>query len=181
MLNTTVINILGAPGAGKTTLASELFSALKKANKDVELVSEYAKELVWDKVKIDYFIQIQMYGEQLKRESRLYNKVRYVITDSPLMLSLIYQEFYRGDNFTALKELYNEHVRELPNYNVDYKFFFLESLDDKRYVQKGRFENKEQANAVEQMIKKFLCENLVEYTLLDNRDSTVLNKIIPTL
>jgi adenylate kinase family enzyme len=180
-LNTTVINILGAPGAGKTTLASELFSTLKKANKDVELVNEYAKELVWNQVNIDYFIQVQMYGEQLKRESRLYNKVRYVVTDSPLVLSSIYQDYYRGSTFSALRVLYEEHARELPKYNVDYKFYLLSSLDDKRYVQKGRFENSEQAKAIEEKIRNYLEVNNVNYELLDNRDANVADKVLVTL
>lgn len=42
---TKVINLIGAPGAGKSTIASQLFSLMKWQGLDVELVSEYAKEL----------------------------------------------------------------------------------------------------------------------------------------
>lgn len=147
----------------------------------MELVNEYAKELVWNKVIIDYFIQIQMYGEQLRRESRLYNKVRYVVTDSPLVLSSIYQDYYRGSNFTALKTLYEEHARELPGNNIDYKFYFLKALDDARYVQKGRFESKEQAKDIEQRIEDYLEYNNIPYKVLDNRDLKLLEKVLETI
>ena len=47
LMKTIVINLIGSPGTGKSTLASELFSKMKWQGYDVELVSEYAKELVW--------------------------------------------------------------------------------------------------------------------------------------
>ena len=45
-MKTIVINLIGSPGTGKSTLASELFSKMKWKGHDVELVSEYAKESV---------------------------------------------------------------------------------------------------------------------------------------
>ena len=46
MKKTLVVNLLGAPGSGKSTIAASIFSKLKFQNLNVELVSEYAKELV---------------------------------------------------------------------------------------------------------------------------------------
>lgn len=45
---TIVVNLIGSPGTGKSTIASELFAKMKWEGFDVELVSEYAKELVWE-------------------------------------------------------------------------------------------------------------------------------------
>ena len=39
-MKTTVINLIGAPGTGKSTLASELFALMKWQGYDVEIVSE---------------------------------------------------------------------------------------------------------------------------------------------
>ena len=47
-MKTTVINLIGSPGTGKSTIAAELFARMKWLGFDVELVSEYAKELVWE-------------------------------------------------------------------------------------------------------------------------------------
>ena len=52
-MKTIVINLIGSPGTGKSTLASELFSKMKWKGHDVELVSEYAKELIHDAFKDD--------------------------------------------------------------------------------------------------------------------------------
>ena len=46
---TIVINLFGAPGAGKSTLMAELFASLKNAGVDCEMSPEFAKELVWEK------------------------------------------------------------------------------------------------------------------------------------
>lgn len=46
---TCVINIIGGPGLGKTTMAALIFANLKKKGFIVEYVQEYAKKLVWQK------------------------------------------------------------------------------------------------------------------------------------
>ena len=43
-----VINLFGGPSSGKTTMAAGLFRLLKTMNKKVELVQEFAKDLVWE-------------------------------------------------------------------------------------------------------------------------------------
>jgi pantothenate kinase len=41
---TTIINVYGGPGAGKSTSAAYLYYLLKVAGKNVELVREYVKD-----------------------------------------------------------------------------------------------------------------------------------------
>ena len=43
-----VINIFGAPNAGKSTVAAGLFYIMKINGYNVELVNESAKDLVWN-------------------------------------------------------------------------------------------------------------------------------------
>lgn len=45
---TTYVNIFGGPGVGKSTTAADLFVAMKKAGYNVELVTEVAKDFVWE-------------------------------------------------------------------------------------------------------------------------------------
>jgi hypothetical protein len=40
---TVVVNLFGGPGTGKSTTASGVFYHLKRDNRNVELVQEYAK------------------------------------------------------------------------------------------------------------------------------------------
>ena len=43
-----IINLFGAPGAGKSTGAAYVFSQLKAAGVNAELVTEFAKDKVWE-------------------------------------------------------------------------------------------------------------------------------------
>ena len=46
-----IINLFGAPGAGKSTGAAYVFSQLKAAGVNAELVTEFAKDKVWERNK----------------------------------------------------------------------------------------------------------------------------------
>ena len=43
-----VVALMGSPGAGKSTLASYVFSRLKMLDVNCELVNEFAKDKVWE-------------------------------------------------------------------------------------------------------------------------------------
>lgn len=43
-----VVNLFGAPGAGKSTGAAYIFSLLKMAGVNAELVTEFAKDKTWE-------------------------------------------------------------------------------------------------------------------------------------
>ncbi len=87
-----VINLFGGPGCGKSTTAAGLFYEMKMANKKVELVTEYAKELFYSDVLHIYtpYCQELIFTEQAHRIQRLKGKVDFAIVDSPLPLSFVY-------------------------------------------------------------------------------------------
>lgn len=97
MKKTRCINFYAGPGAGKSTVAAGLFSIMKFHGINCELVSEYAKDLTWERssvLKGDG--QLKILGEQSWRLLRLSGKVDYIITDSPILLNTFY-----GDPATA--------------------------------------------------------------------------------
>jgi hypothetical protein len=92
-MKTYLINLFAGPGAGKSTLAAGIFYFLKKQGKSAELVQEVAKEWAWSGRTIDAMGQMRILSDQIEKERPLYNKVEYIITDSPLELALVYTLF----------------------------------------------------------------------------------------
>lgn len=89
-METKVINLFGNPGSGKSTVASYIFQELKSRGYEVELVTETAKDLVWDEDWKRLSNQMYVFSTQLHRVDRLIGKVEYVITDSPLLMQIGY-------------------------------------------------------------------------------------------
>ena len=107
---TVVINLFGVPGAGKSTMALEIAAVLSRSGKRVELVQEFAKEKVWEESLGVLSDQHYVFAKQLRRLVRAHspNKVDYIVTDSPIALSLIYGSKC-SDAFKALvKEAHHQ-------------------------------------------------------------------------
>ena len=122
---TVIINLFGAPSAGKSTAQACLFSAMKnvdvrraygsKSNTtfNVETVSEYAKELAWQGIDITKEMQQSVVDVQIERERRLLDKVDYIITDSPVHLSAFYEHIHHDTCSTKSKiDTYLSNLRE---------------------------------------------------------------------
>lgn len=108
------INLFAGPGAGKTTVAAELFVALKKRGIDCEIVSEFAKDAVLegnpDVLKHQWFVL----AHQAYRVHCAYKHMQVVIVDSPILLGPIYDR----DSSRALYDLCIEHHKRYDNLNI---------------------------------------------------------------
>lgn len=111
-----VINYIGGPGTGKSTLASELFVKMKKENYKVELISEYAKNLTWEK-RHNILENDQLYI--LAKQNRMLERLKdhdidYVITDSPIIIQIPFtKKGYYKHFFNILLDVwgsYKNHV-----------------------------------------------------------------------
>lgn len=89
-----VINLYGAPSSGKSTLAAYVFAKMKAAGYDIELVTEYAKELILDDNLSALNNQPLLLGNQFNRVRRLEGKFEWCISDSPIRLNQVYGEKY---------------------------------------------------------------------------------------
>lgn len=58
-----VINLFGAPGAGKSTGAAYIFSRLKMVGLNAELVTEFAKDKVWEGATAPFENQLYILGD----------------------------------------------------------------------------------------------------------------------
>lgn len=116
MTKLKVVNIFGGPGTGKSTTAAFLFHELKCAGKNVELVTEYAKDMVWEGRSNVLTDQLYMAAKQNRRLGRLVNSgLDLAITDSPLILGALYApEGYFPSFEPFLVEVFNSY----DNYNI---------------------------------------------------------------
>lgn len=157
---TLVVNLFAGPGTGKSTFCAGIFAALKWKDVDCEMALEYAKDLTWDskdKIKNPKLEnQIYVFGKQQHRMFRLNGKVDVVVTDSPLLHTLVYD--VRDKN--ALKELVLEEHAQYDNYNI-----FLNRK--KAYNPNGRSQTFEQAVELDNKIKLMLDEHAGGYEVID--------------
>jgi len=150
-----IINLYGGPGTGKSTTAAGLFHLMKLESIECELVTEYAKDLVWSERHLMFSEQDYISAKQNHRLRRLYNKVDFAITDSPLILGF----FYISDSFPG-KDHFCNFVREMFN-SYDNINIFLERV--KKYNSNGRNQTEEEAKAIDDRIKEFLVTNNLDF------------------
>lgn len=89
-----VINLFGAPASGKSTCAAYIFSQLKMRGVNAELITEFAKDKVWEG-NMEVFKpenQCYLFGEQFYKMNCCKGKVDVIVTDSPLPLNILYNK-----------------------------------------------------------------------------------------
>jgi hypothetical protein len=173
-----IINILGGPCAGKSTLASELFTAMKKLGYSVENTQEFPKVLAWDgnteAIRDQFFVT----ANQHRNISRLYGKVDYIIVDSPIILGLVYKKLY--DYFTTYpSDFYDEtYDNFIINLFKKYKSIniYLNRLEDK-YDNIGRYQTYEESTNIDKKIEELLLVNNIHYTK-HNVGDDIVNDIL---
>lgn len=145
-----IVNLFGAPGAGKSTGAAYIFSKLKMAGINAELVTEFVKDKVWEESKAVFQNQAYIFGKQYFRISRLQDKVDVVITDSPILLS----SFYNNDEVLGkeLDALISKVFDSYQNYNV-----FINRV--KEYNPAGRFQTEKESDTLSIDLINFLNEH----------------------
>lgn len=166
-MKSTIINFFGAPGGGKTTGALFVSSALKIMGYSTEYVSEYAKDAIWherrdlfDNPENQFFIG----ANQFYRMNSLIGKIDYIVTDSPLLLSTIY------NNSEILGNKYNEFIYDL----YLKKFDGINFLVDRRlfdYDRNGRNESSEESAEIYDKIKMLLNKLHIKYNYIEGSRS----------
>ena len=174
---TTVVNMLGGSGIGKSTTAAGLYYNMKLAGINVELVREYVKILAWQGTKIGQFDQVNIFGEQCKLEHTLYGKVDYIVTDSPILLAPIYEVFYHGDSI--MEEAAIKFLNKAKSNGVKHVNIVLGR--NKPYDTRGRYQTEEEALDVDTRTLAFLNEYSMSYHSVDGPDEERGKKIMEIL
>ena len=172
--DTILINFIGQPSSGKTSLSAKLFARLKELELDVEYTSEYVKGWAWEGRTVGKFDQFYIFGKETHNQSKLFGKVEFVISDSPVMLTSFYHYYYNNDN--ALREACKDFYRMTDEEGIKVLNFFLPRK--KKYNPKGRFQTQEQADQLAKDLLKWLDTEEYPYEILDCSEKERLEKVL---
>lgn len=143
-----VVNLVGAPGAGKSTGAAYIFAQLKMAGVNAELITEFAKDKCFEESKEVFKNQVYLFGKQYFRISRVAEKVDVIVTDSPLILSCLYN-CYDGE----VKDTFDQLVLAVYRSHQNLTYYVKRV---KPYNPVGRFQTEDESDEKGREIKAFL-------------------------
>ena len=159
---TRVINVIGGPGCDKSLITSAIVLYLKLNDKTIEVIPDFAKSLVWQQnfevLKNQYFIAQRQY-EML---SLLDGQIQYLVTECSLPQVLYYNENYLdnicdiGKTRTQILDWYNQ----CNNINI------VVERGERKYIRTGRFQDEDQARAVDRGMLELLDREGLPYTSL---------------
>ena len=153
-----IVNLVGAPGAGKSTGAAYIFSKLKMKGINCELITEYAKRKIWEENKKVFENQIYIFGKQYYSMTSCVDQLDVIITDSPLFLSIYYNKSkLLGDNFN---KVVNDVFHSFNNKN-----YLLKRV--KEYNPKGRLQTASESDFIYLELKKLLEQYNIKYDIKD--------------
>ena len=181
MKHTIVINIVGGPGAGKSTIASGVFNLLKMSQRDAELINEYPKSLVWEERKKTFDDSLYLFAKQSHIQYSINGKVDYMVTDRPLIMSNMYHNFWMEkdwpDNWN--KAFYDLVMQTWSLY--DNRVYLIDRAFP--YQANGRNENEEEALSQDKLTKKWLDDLGIDYITVKGDDKahfTIFEDIVKT-
>jgi hypothetical protein len=159
---TYIINIIGAPGTGKTTTAALLFYFLKVKGYIAELVSEVAKPYVWQGKIEELNDQYHISREQYLLFKSMVGKVDFIVTDGSLIHGMFYNR-YNKDNVsdvfitdTYIRKWYNE----FNNINI-----YLER-GNFEYENAGRIQDENESKLMDITMSKMIDSYKFDYKRL---------------
>lgn len=166
-----IINLYGGPGCGKSTAAAGLFSLMKKEGHKVELVTEFARDEINSGNSHRLNNQDWIFAHQHHRIQRLQDSnIDYVITDSPLLLMLIYAEdvWIEKPYLNSFKTFVYEVDQTYHSLN-----FFLKRNGEFVEDDPGRVHTLEESEKIDERIINMLEYKRVPYTKIQVTENTV--------
>lgn len=153
-----VINFYGGAGIGKSTIAADVFSKLKRKGYKTELVGEYAKWLWYQNATDIVEDQLYLFAEQAHRTRTLERYgVEFAVCDSPLPLNIIYNR-EPSDAFDALVM---QEFNRYENYN-----YLLRRNDEFITIDDRKETNLEQAKEKDAQVVAMLEKWNIPYTVI---------------
>ena len=146
-----LVNIFGGFDCGKSKMMYTIASELSWKNINVEIAPNFAKDLIYEERFDAMENQVYIFGNQLNRIQKVQKDAKITITNSPLLLSLLYKPDWLNND--AFKDL----VLEMHNMYNNINYFI------KRFRRCNLNERQTEAIEYDAKIIQILNDNKVEY------------------
>lgn len=160
-----VVNLIAAPGTGKSTIAAGVFEELKWRGVNAELITEFAKDKVWEENPAPFKDGSQLYllGKQFYRMNRCRGGADVLITDSPIYLNSFYLRQCKDHQVLTDFASFDRVVYDVANSFTNMNYFLNRK---KKYNPKGRLQTEEESDQIAKDLYAFFTEGKdCQYTL----------------
>jgi len=173
MINTIVVNLWGTSGSGKSVMAADIFSHLKKQGFNAEIVTEYAKELVWQGHFNVLEDQLYLISKQSRRIRKIDGKVDVIVTDSPLPLTCVYGRYYKSKGYN---QYFDDYVMGVFNEFTNLNFYLQRGDFD--YQKEGRYQDEDESNIIAQKVLDFMSDRKIPYYTVKSGEEVSFSNIM---
>lgn len=172
-----IINLFGGPGIGKSSVASGLTYQFKKNHITCDNPYEFPKILAWDENYSAISDQLYVVANQHRGIVKSYGKVDYIILDSPILLSLIYKDYYnnkRGSDYPSrlYRDSFDNMILDIHRGYDSINILLKRSLES-NHNEKERYHNLEQSKELDEMIERSLKEHGIKYICVEVGENVV--------
>ena len=168
-----IINLFGGPGVGKSSIAAGITYKLKKNHINCDQPYEFPKLLAWDENHSAIQDQLYVLANQHRGIVKSYGKVDYIVLDSPILLSLTYRNYYKGDNYPA--SLYGKtfDTMVLDVFNQYDNINIVLKRAEGNHNNEERYQNLEQSKELDVVIENSLIDNNIPYHTIEVGENSV--------
>lgn len=166
-----LIMVIGAPASGKSTLASELHTELKKKNKNSIFIGEVATDFIAEygipNTPID---QMVIFYKQLNKETMFLDSKEFIVCDSSSILNYFYfrklfPEKLANKDIATINHLQKEILKHINT--IDHIFYVppMRGIDTNDGI---RYHNDDDITRLDRWIKSYLELENINHTDLSN-------------
>jgi tRNA uridine 5-carbamoylmethylation protein Kti12 len=180
-----IVCIIGPPCSGKSTLASEVHTRLKKMGHNSvfigEVASDYIAEYGIPNTPLD---QIIIFYKQLNREKMFVDSKDYIICDSSSILNYLYfRSLFKNDlsnkDIASINHIQKEILKNINIYNFIFYVPYIPTKEDDGI----RYHKGDEIQKLDKLIKSYIeIENIQHEDLsiikIDERSSFIIDKIL---
>jgi hypothetical protein len=172
-----IINLFAGPGTGKTAIAAGVLYELKKRHISCDAPYEFPKVLAWDDNQSAIKDQLYVLANQHRGIVQSFGKVEYIVMDSPIILSLIYKNYYNGTEYPSslYTELFDKMVLDIHSQYENLNIVLKRGMGV--FNKTERYQDLGQSIELDYMIMDTLDLNEIPYMELEVDENTV-NRIL---